>query len=359
MGIEFLKKQTLNVGGVPFSPPLVLAPMSGVTNSAFRRLLRRLNGDALGLVVTEFISIEGLSRKNAKSIGMMKFYPEERPLSIQIFGHEINRMVASAKLAEECGADIVDINCGCPVPKVVKRGGGCNLMREQDHLREVLIAVRKAIKIPLTLKFRAGWDETSRNAVEIAEMAEACGCDLVTVHGRTRAEGYRGLADWNLIKEVAESVKIPVLGSGDVVDIKSAEERIISGVSGLMIGRAALTNPWVFSEIYNNITPVIRTKEEVCYVMFLYQELLLQDIEERGAIGKLKQMASQITRLIPGSAHIRKMLCTSKSLNEFNDICRRWIAGEFLVDLTVYEEIARGEKGENGEKSNFTAAGFI
>lgn len=352
MSLDLFKNKEVAIGGVNYSPPLVLAPMSGVTNSAYRRLLRHLNGSALGLVVTEFISIEGLSRGIGKSVGMMKFYPVERPLAIQIFGHQIARMVDSAKLAEEHGADILDINCGCPVPKVVKRGGGCNLMREQDHLRELLTATRKALKIPLTLKFRAGWDQDSRNAVEIAKIAEECGCDLVTVHGRTRADGYRGFADWNLIGEVVEAVKIPVLGSGDVVDLKSAKERFKSGVKGLMVGRAALTNPWIFSEIYQEHAPIVRTKQEIYDVMYLYQELLLEDLPERGAIGKLKQMASQITRLIPGSAEARKLLTRAKTTAEFNQVAEQWVAGEIISNNSLNSDIGNSDIGNSEHDEN-------
>lgn len=320
-------ERPLKVGKVETTPPLLLAPMSGVTNSAFRRLIRRKNPGTIGLVVTEFISIEGLTRHNPKSLNMMKFHEAERPLSIQIFGYDVSRMVDAAKMAEEVGADIVDINSGCPVPKVVKRGGGCELMRQPDHLGRMLEEVARAISVPLTLKIRSGWDENSKNAVEIAKMAESAGVKMLTVHGRTRVQLYRDYADYEIIRKVCESVSIPVVGSGDVVCPESAAERLSYGVSGLMIGRGALENPWIFSEIANGLKGVpneIRPETAIPDVMFEYLELLREDLPEKAIIGKMKQFASQVTRKIWGSAEIRKELCRSQSLEQFQDILLRW-----------------------------------
>lgn len=318
---------SLAAGSVRLDPALVLAPMSGVTNSCFRRLIKELNPGAVGLLVTEFISIEGLTRLNEQSVRMMRFAPEERPVSIQIFGHEIRRMVDAAKMVEQTGAEIVDINSGCPVPKVVKRGGGCELMRQPAHMAEMLRAVRAAVKIPLTLKIRAGWDTANRNALEIARIAESEGVEMLAVHGRTRQEGYRGVADWELIGEVARSLRIPVIGSGDVVDGPSAEERLRSGVAGLMVGRAALSNPWVFSEIQCHLSgahfmrpPAVETAR----VLQRFSEILLEDLPEKAAIGRLKQLASQVTRRVRGSAEVRRQLCASPSLAAFHETLSRW-----------------------------------
>ena len=213
------------IGNVELKTPLVLAPMSGVTNSCFRRLVLENNRDKLGLVVTEFISIEGLTRNNKQSLKMMDFRDEERPISVQIFGGEETRMLDAALMAQDRGADIVDINCGCPVPKVVKKGGGCELMRQPGKLFRMLSNVSNKLSVPLTLKIRAGWDNDSRNALEIATMAEEAGIKMLAIHGRTRTEGYRGIADWEIIGEVAERLSIPVIGSGDVIDYDSARTR--------------------------------------------------------------------------------------------------------------------------------------
>lgn len=321
----FLK--TIKLRNIEISPNLILAPMSGVTNISFRRLIKLLNPGAVGLVVTEFISIEAMTRRVEQSIRMMRFEEEERPLSIQIFGNEIERMAEAAKMVEDAGADIVDINSGCPVPKVVKKGGGCELMRRPEHVAKMLKAVRKAVSIPLTMKIRAGWDLQNRNAVEIAKIAEDSGVEMLTVHGRTRQEAYRGFSDWELIAEVASQIKIPVIGSGDVVCIESAKKALQSGVAGIMIGRAALSNPWIFNEIYCGINslpyvtpPAIATVE----VLFKYIDLLNHYLSEKAAMGRLKQLTSQITRRVHGSAQVRRELCMSSSLGQYIDVLKRW-----------------------------------
>lgn len=317
----------IKLRNITISPNLILAPMSGVTGICFRRLIKLLNPGNVGLVVTEFISIEGITRKIDQSLRMMRYEEDERPLSIQIFGHEIERMVEAAKIVEQAGADIVDINSGCPVPKVVKKGGGCELMRQPEHMAKMLSAVRKAVKIPLTLKIRAGWDSKNRNALEIAKIAEESGVEMLTVHGRTRQDAYRGFSDWELISEVASQIKIPVVGSGDVVCAESAKKALNSGVAGIMIGRAALSNPWVFTEISSGINslpynspPAIATIE----VLLEYMKLLNQYLTEKAAIGRLKQLTSQITRRVPGSAQVRRALCMSSNLSQYTDNLKLW-----------------------------------
>src|SRR5690242_2632192 len=180
----------LHIDKVRISPNLVLAPMAGVTDSSFRRLIKELGG--VGLIVTEFISVEGITRGNMRTHRMMKFLPEERPLSIQIFGYDQDRMAAAAEIIEESGADIVDINCGCPAKKVVNGGGGSSLLRDLPQLERILRRVRSAVSIPVTMKIRTGWDESSINAVEVARLIEDCGANMVAIHGRTRTQGYSG-----------------------------------------------------------------------------------------------------------------------------------------------------------------------
>ena len=222
------------VGSLPVVPGLVLAPMSGVTDAAFRRLVRECSPGAVGLVVSEFVSIEGLTRHDLKTLRMLRYDPGEHPIGIQIFGSDIDRMAEAALLVQETGVDLVDINCGCPVPKVVKRGGGAELLRRTEHLERMLRAVRRELSVPLTLKFRTGWDESSINCVDVARMAEASGVAMLTVHGRTRVQLYTGAADWERIAEVKRAVSIPVVGSGDVVSVATARSRLArSGVDGI------------------------------------------------------------------------------------------------------------------------------
>ncbi len=317
----------LKIGAHTFAPNLVLAPMSGVTNSAFRRLIREENPGSVGLVVTEFVSIEGLTRNSVRSQQMIRFREIERPISIQIFGYDIDRMVDAALMAQDEGADIVDINSGCPVPKVVRRGGGCELMRQPEHLEQMLSRVKQKLSVPLTLKIRSGWDDKSINAIQIAKIAEDAGVSMLTVHGRTRKDLYRGDADWNLIDQVARSVSIPVLGSGDVIDVESASARYRTAAAGLMIGRGALMNPWVFTEIAaafrgEAISP--RPTAATPQVLERYLDLLLEDYSERAAIGKMKQFASQVVRRVRGAVPVRRALCTSKSLDEFRSVLCEW-----------------------------------
>ncbi len=317
----------INIGNVQLKTNLVLAPMSGITNSCFRQLIKELNADAVGLMVTEFISIEALTRKNAQSLRMMSFTPEEEPISIQIFGHDLVRMADAAKMAEEAGAAILDINCGCPVPKVVRRGGGCELMRQTEHLKKILETVVAAVSIPVTLKIRSGWDENSKNAVEVAKMAEETGISMLTIHGRTRTQLYRGLSDWEIISEVARSVQIPVIGSGDIVDYESALSGLQRGVAGVMIGRQALVNPWIFSEIHAQSTGsrlISRDDREVIVVLRRYLELLIKELPAKAVMGRFKQLASQMTRRVRGSAAVRRMLCSLRTLEEVNEVLSQW-----------------------------------
>lgn len=316
-----------NIGNIKVNPGLILAPMSGVTCHSFRELIKTLNPDSTGMLVTEFISIEALTRNNPKCFQMMRYSEKQRPISVQIFGYDLERISLAAKMAEDRGADIVDINCGCPAPKVVRKGGGCELMRQPLHLSKILEKVSAEISVPLTLKIRAGWDTDSKNALEIAKVAENSGIKMLAIHGRTKSEGYRGLADWSIVQAVAESLSIPVVGSGDVACTDSALKSSKTGVSGLMIGRAALLNPWIFSEVMAGFSG--QTYEKPSYeatidVLQLYQELLLDEMPEKGAIGKMKQLSSQITRRVPRSKEIRFKLTRSKNLEELKMHLEVW-----------------------------------
>src|SRR6266852_4034902 len=212
-----LSVKAFRIRDIEIDPPLVLSPMAGVTDISFRRLLKRRGG--VGLSVSEFISVEGLTRNNPKSKRQMRFYSDERPFAVQVFGAQPERMRMAAEMAEEVGADILDVNCGCPAPKVVKHGGGSGLLRDLPWLETILKEIKKAISIPMTVKIRAGFYDHTINAVETARLAEACGVEHIALHGRTKEQGYRGFANWDLVRAIKENVRVPVSGSGDVMTI--------------------------------------------------------------------------------------------------------------------------------------------
>src|SRR6185312_12671131 len=214
--------------------PFAVAPMAGMTDTAFRRLVKRRGG--CGLVVTEMVSSEGLVRGIDRTLEYAEYTEEERPVSIQIFGGDPAKMSDAAQIVEGMGADIVDVNMGCPVPKIAKHNAGCSLMREPAHAASVIAAMAKAVRIPVTVKMRAGWNDDDRNAQAVA------------VHGRTAAQSYSGAADWDLVARIAGDLAIPVFGSGDCVEPEQIVERMRSGVEGVLVGRGVLRNPWILAQ---------------------------------------------------------------------------------------------------------------
>jgi nifR3 family TIM-barrel protein len=306
---------------ISIDPPLVLSPMAGVTDYSFRRLLKNCGG--VGLTVSEFVSVEGLTRHNPKSKRQMRFWESERPFAVQIFGGQWERMAMAAEMAEEVGADILDVNCGCPAPKVVKHGGGSGLLRDLPRLEKILTEIKKVISIPLTLKLRAGYTDSTINCIEVAKMAESCGVEHIALHGRTKDQGYRGLANWELVGEMKKAVSIPVSGSGDVTTVDGALQKWReTGCDGILIGRGAMQNPWIFRQIQDVLDgrepyqPSIEVKQQA---LLDYFEMLLEDMKEIAAIGKMKQLAGQFTKGLVGGAQFRQTLYHSHSVQEVLD----------------------------------------
>jgi tRNA-dihydrouridine synthase B len=224
----------------------VMAPMAGITDTVFRLLIREMGAP---MVVSDLLSAEGMVRGGDRTLEMMKFDERERPIGIQIFGSDAERLRLAAKIVQEEGADFVDINLGCPVKKVVCDGGGAAWLKDPEKLGEMLTTVKSTLRIPLSIKVRTGWDDSSRNVAEVVDVAARSGVEWVAIHGRTRAQGYAGQADWDLIREVAARSPIPVIGNGDLVSASAARQRIDDGYAhAVMIGRGALKNPWIFQE---------------------------------------------------------------------------------------------------------------
>jgi len=312
----------VSIGGVEISPATVLAPMAGVTDTVFRRFIRGLGG--CGLIMTEFTSSHGVvhsagKTKPGRTMRYLAFEPEERPISAQLFGSDPEVMAGAARVCEELGFDIVDINLGCPVNKVVKCNGGSGLLRDLPLIERILRAVRAAIAIPLTLKCRAGWSDRELVMIEVARMAEDCGLQAVALHPRTREQGYGGKADWSRIAAVKGAVRIPVIGNGDIVTPEDAVRMIDeTGCDGVMIGRAAASNPWIFRQIaqYVETGAWDEPTERDRYKMIGDYYAMLIERRERDSVGKMKQFAGYFTHGVRNGARLRAEIYRAREPEE-------------------------------------------
>jgi len=292
---------------IRIAPNITLAPMAGVTDSVFRRMILRLGG--CGLVSTEMTNAASVSPKALKRHHLLDFYPEERPLTMQLSGNDPELVALAAHSVEQLGADILDINCGCPSPKVTGGGHGASLLRDLPKMGRLLKAVKAAVQIPVTLKFRAGWDEESLNFLDTAKLAEECGVAAVALHPRTREQGYKGSADWSRVAAVKRAVSIPVIGSGDVKDAADALGRMReSGVDGVMIGRGAMENPWIFlqiAQLRRGEAPFQPAPADKLDFLLRYIAMAEEDMPGRYALNKLKQLMGQFSVNLPNASHLR------------------------------------------------------
>lgn len=289
----------MKIGSIELRTPLALAPMAGVTDLPFRLICTRYG---CGLTVSEMVSAKGLIYKNVKTTEMLRIADSERPTAIQLFGSVPQELAVAAKLVEDSGADIIDFNMGCPVPKIVNNGEGSALMRNPKLAYEILATMVSAVKIPVTVKFRAGWDETCINAVEIAQLMEKAGVAAVAVHGRTRKQFYEGRSDWNVIREVKQAVKIPVFGNGDIHTVEDGLRMFKeTGCDGLMIGRGADGNPWLFQHLASVLAgepaPNEPTLEER---LNLVKEHLHMLIDFKGEVIAVKEMRRHVCTYLKG-----------------------------------------------------------
>jgi nifR3 family TIM-barrel protein len=339
----------VQVGSVALDLPLGIAPMAGMTDSAFRQLVKRHGG--CGLVVTEMVSSEGLVRGIDRTLEYAEYTPQERPVSIQIFGGDPLRMAAAAQIVEAMGADIVDVNMGCPVPKITKHQAGCSLMREPAHAASVISAMSKAVKIPVTVKMRAGWDDAHRNAPELAKMVEDAGAAAVTIHGRTAAQSYSGTADWDLVAQIADLLTIPVFGSGDCTTAEQIMERLRSGVEGVLVGRGVLRNPWILTQAADllagrsarPVSPGDRRAFLLDYIDLLLNERVREaqtddsdplqsgsrdaaSSHERWVVNKIRALGSWYTKGFDHGSHLRTAINSAGSVGELRELVDAFFA---------------------------------
>src|ERR1051325_7526459 len=319
----------MKIGSIQLTDPVALAPMAGMTDTAFRLLVKRKGG--CGLVVTEMVSSEGLVRGIDRTLEFAEYTEEERPVSIQIFGGDPAKMADAAQIVECMGADIVDINMGCPVPKISKHNAGCSLMRDPAHAAAVIGAMTKAVKIPVTVKMRAGWNDATRNAADLARRVEDAGAAAVAVHGRTAEQSYTGSADWDLVALVADVLRIPVFGSGDCVEPEQIVERMARGVEGVLVGRGVLRNPWILAQAADMAAG--RPPREVTLAdrgLFLldYIDLLVHEridearalTHDRWVVNKLRALGSYFTKGLDNGSHLRTSINTADSLAQLREV---------------------------------------
>jgi tRNA-dihydrouridine synthase B len=299
--------------------------MAAITDSPFRSFMKELGA---GIVVSELISATGIEYKSQKTLDLAKYAENQRPVGIQLFGENPDQMANAAKFVEQSGADFVDVNFGCPVPKVVKKGAGSAMMKDLPAMYKLLTAMTSAVKIPVTIKIRTGWDNNTRNAKDAVRVAEDSGITWVAIHGRTRAQGYDGFADWEFIGEVKKGAKIPIIGNGDVISSKFALDKLSRyNLDAIMIGRGALKNPYIFQDCYrqwsspkqNSLETSIEARTQNSSIAFAYKKLieyLQQDYQERILEIQAKKFAAWYSTGYPGAANLRKSIFQCKNFNE-------------------------------------------
>ena len=317
---------SVRIGRVEVAPATVLAPMAGITDTVFRRFIRNLGG--CGLIMTEFTSADGILRaKDKKAKRYLHFYEDEHPISAQLFGSNPEVLADAARMIESLGFDLVDLNLGCPAKKVVKCNGGSGLLRDLPLIGRIFDAVRSAVSIPFTVKFRLGWNENEIVCTEIARMAQEGGLNAVALHARTREQGYGGTAQWEWIARVKQSVSIPVIGNGD---IRSPEDAVVmvaqTGCDAVMVGRTAASNPWIFRQIAQYTAsgryeqPTERDRYDMIRTYF--QMLIEEDLPD--AVGKMKQFASWFTHGVANGSVLRKAVYESKTEHAILDAVNRF-----------------------------------
>lgn len=318
------KDNSFYIGDVLVPNRVVLAPMAGISNTSYRKIVKEMGA---GLIYAEMVSTNALIYGNDKTFSLLKMSEEERPIAQQIFGSDIKTFVEAAKIIEtKMHPDIIDINMGCPVPKVALRAqAGSALLKNPERIKEIVEAVVKAVHVPVTVKIRSGWDESSINAVEVAKVCEEAGASAIAIHARTRKQGYSGTADWSIIKKVKENVNIPVIGNGDILSANDAKKMLDeTGCDAIMIGRASLGNPWIFKECVEFLDngklinpPTTLEKIEMIKRHF---NLLKEDKNAKVALLEIRTHALYYLKGINGAKTYKERLCKAKTEEEFISI---------------------------------------
>ena len=318
----------MKIGNLEFSVPVFLAPMAGVTDTAYRILAREMGCE---LVYSEMVSDKGIKYRNTHTLEMLHTEPAERPIAMQLFGAEPESVARAAQYVESLGcADILDFNMGCPAPKVVKNHEGSALMKEPRQAFAILSALRKAVRLPVTVKMRLGWDDDSINVLELARLAEQAGMDAIAVHGRTREQFYRGQADWETIAAVKQAVSIPVIANGDVRTCADlARIFAVTGCDGVMIGRAAQGNPWIFRRFREFLQTGVELPEpslaERGEIILRHLDMLLQFKGDYIGPREMRKHATWYTKGLPHGAELRNLFNQAETREDFVRIIDKFL----------------------------------
>ena len=317
------------IGNVEIKNQIVLAPMAGISNTSYRKIIKEMGA---GLIYAEMVSDKAITYGNSKTLDLLKMDESERPIAQQIFGADKESFVTAAKkIVEEQHPDIIDINMGCPVPKIaISSQAGSALLKNPDKIYEIVKAVVEAVNIPVTVKMRLGWDNDHINCIEVGKLVEKAGAKAITLHARTRSQGYSGKADWSYIKKLKEAVNIPVIGNGDVVSCYDAKRMLDeTGCDAVMIGRGVLGNPWLIRDCVNYLEngeePIEVTPKEKIEMLRRHFDLLVNDKNEKAAILEIRSHALWYIKGLPGSAAIKNQRCSTKSTKEMFDILDNYL----------------------------------